>query len=337
MPKRSRSGVGQQPGARGRADQRERRQVERDDLRPRPDAERDRQLAVLHRRVEGLLDRARQPVDLVDEEHRAGLRRGQERRDLGLALQRRAGGLADRDAELVGDDPRQRVLPRPGGPANSTWSSASPRVQRGPDRELELGLQRLLADELVQPPRAQPRLLLVAVAHLRRLDPFDVGARGADHLRATFRAWAIRASGVSPGASASSPSTSCGEKPRPSRPSRASACGSSVRVMTIGSSTAPGRPSRAARRRSARRCACRCRGRPAGARCRRRRRRPAARAAGRREHGERHLRADGLHAEQQQEQVALLLGGEAVQQQRVVADDQVAEQSRGFAYTRARA
>ena len=50
----------------------------------------------------------------------------------------------------------------------------------------------------------------------------------------------------------------------------------------------------------------------------------ARRAAG--EHGQRDLRADRLHAEQQQEEVALLLGGEAVERQRVVADDQVAVQ-----------
>ena len=47
----------------------------------------------------------------------------------------------------------------------------------------------------------------------------------------------------------------------------------------------------------------------------------ARRAAG--EHGQRHLRADRLHADQQQEQVALLLGGEAVELHRVVADHEV--------------
>ena len=65
---------GQQARARRRADQREARQVERDHAGARPDAERDRQLAVLHRRVERLLDRARQAVDLVDEEDARGSR-----------------------------------------------------------------------------------------------------------------------------------------------------------------------------------------------------------------------------------------------------------------------
>ena len=53
-----------------------------------------------------------------------------------------------------------------------------------------------------------------------------------------------------------------------------------------------------------------------------------------REHGQRHLRPDRLHAEQQQEQVALLLGGEAVEQQRVVAHDQVGGQRRLLAHAR---
>src|SRR3712207_8517162 len=56
-----------------------------------PDAERHRQPAVLHGRVERLLDRAGQAVDLVDEEDGARLEVGEERRDVALALQRRAG------------------------------------------------------------------------------------------------------------------------------------------------------------------------------------------------------------------------------------------------------
>ena len=58
----------------------------------------------------------------------------------------------------------------------------------------------------------------------------------------------------------------------------------------------------------------------------------ARRAAG--EDGERHLRPDGLDADQQQEQVALLLGGEAVEQQRVVADDQVGVSVTSLAHPR---
>ena len=47
------------------------------------------------------------------------------------------------------------VLPRPGGPASSTWSSASPRAFAAVERDLELLLDALLADELVEPARAE--------------------------------------------------------------------------------------------------------------------------------------------------------------------------------------
>ena len=84
--------------------------------RPRPLADRDRELAVLHRRVERLLERAVQAMDLVDEEDGARLERGQQRGDVALSLERRAGGLHERRAELGGDDLRERGLAEPGGP-----------------------------------------------------------------------------------------------------------------------------------------------------------------------------------------------------------------------------
>ena len=101
------------------------------------------------------------------------------------------------------------VLPRPGGPASRTWSSASSRAAAAAIETAELLLERLLPDELVEPLRAQRRVELVLGALVRRLEP--VGARGADHRRATLRAWAIRASGVSPSAPSSSCSASTAE------------------------------------------------------------------------------------------------------------------------------
>ena len=50
------------------------------------------------------------------------------------------------------------------------------------------------------------------------------------------------------------------------------------------------------------------------------------------EHGERHLRPHRLHPDEGQEEVALLLGGEAVEGQRVVAHDQVRVQRDGAAH-----
>ena len=100
----------QQPRARRRADERERRQVERERPRGRPLADDDVEPEVLERRVEDLLDGAVQPVDLVDEEHVARLERGQDRGDVALSLERRAGDLPDRDVELAADDLRERGL-----------------------------------------------------------------------------------------------------------------------------------------------------------------------------------------------------------------------------------
>ena len=86
----------QEPRARGRADERERRQVERQRPRRRPLPDDDVEPEVLERRVEDLLDRPVEPVDLVDEEDVARLERGQDRGDVALALERRPGDLADR-------------------------------------------------------------------------------------------------------------------------------------------------------------------------------------------------------------------------------------------------
>ena len=67
---------GDQPRAGRRADQRERRQVDADRARARPLADDQVELKILHRRVEDLLDRRRQAVDLVDEQQVARLQVG---------------------------------------------------------------------------------------------------------------------------------------------------------------------------------------------------------------------------------------------------------------------
>jgi hypothetical protein len=69
-------------------------------------------------------------MDLVDEQHVVRLEVGQQRGQVAGALEHRPGGLAQVDAQLVGDDVASVVLPRPGGPKISTWSSASPRCAR---------------------------------------------------------------------------------------------------------------------------------------------------------------------------------------------------------------
>ena len=146
---------GQQAGAGGRADQGERRQRQGHGARAGALAQHDRQLPVLHRRVEGLLDRAAEPMDLVDEEDAAGLQRGEEGGDVGLALQRRAGGLDHRHAQLGGDDVGERGLAEPRRPGEEDvverLAAAAGRLDE--DRQL-LGDLRLV-DEVGEGRRAQ--------------------------------------------------------------------------------------------------------------------------------------------------------------------------------------
>ena len=90
------------------------------------------------------------------------------------------------------------VLPRPGGPASRTWSSASPRAAAAAIETPSCSLQRLLPDELVQPLRAQRAVELVLRRALRRLERRR-RACGCSPARAPCSAWAIRSSGVLPG------------------------------------------------------------------------------------------------------------------------------------------
>ena len=72
----------QQAGARRRADERELGEVDAHRARGRALADDEIELEVLHRRIEDLLDRRVQPMDLVDEQHVAFLEVGQQRREV---------------------------------------------------------------------------------------------------------------------------------------------------------------------------------------------------------------------------------------------------------------
>ena len=106
--------IGEQPGARGGADQRERREVDLDRARRRPLADDEVELEILHRRIENFLDRRIEPVDLVDEQHVALLEIGEQRREIAGLGDHRARGRAEVDAELARDDLRERRLAEPG-------------------------------------------------------------------------------------------------------------------------------------------------------------------------------------------------------------------------------
>ena len=155
-------------------------------------------------------------------------------------------------------------------------------------------------------------------------------ARRADRSgrrRASRRAAAIRSSGVSPAAPCEQRVRLRGREAEPEQASRASERGSSPRGDRRSASSAVGHADLLAQLDDdpLRRALADARHGLKAARVPARRRQQLARRAAR-EHGQRDLRADRMHADQQQEQVALLLGGEAVQQQRVVAHDQVGVQ-----------
>ncbi len=128
MPKRSRSGEVSRPARVVAPTRVNGRQVQLDGARRRALADHDVELVVLHRRVQHLLDHRGQAMDLVDEQHVArpagwsAMRPGPR---AARAPGRRSGaGSTPSSAAMMC---ARVVLPRPGGPKISTWSSASPR------------------------------------------------------------------------------------------------------------------------------------------------------------------------------------------------------------------
>ena len=159
----------QQAGAGSRADERELRQVECQRPRGRPLSDDDVEPEILERRIEDLLDRAVDAMDLVDEEDVTQLEAGEDRGHVALPLQRRPGDVADADAELLADDLRERRLAEPGRPDEQhVVECLAPRLG-GREGNRELFLDGFLADELVQSTRAERafELLLLGAKNLR--------------------------------------------------------------------------------------------------------------------------------------------------------------------------
>jgi hypothetical protein len=151
--------AGDEPGAGGGADEREAREVEADRARGRALADHDVELEVLHRRVEHLFDRARQPVDLVDEEHVAVVEIGEDGGEIAGALERGTAGDAQADVHLGGDDARERGLAQPGRAGEEQVVGSLSATARGAEQDLEVLLQARLPHELGQLPGAERDLL----------------------------------------------------------------------------------------------------------------------------------------------------------------------------------
>ena len=117
QPEARAQGRGNHPRARGRADEREARQVQPHAARVRPLVDDDVEPEVLHRRVEIFLDVLVQPMDLVDEKDITLLQRGQQSRKIARLLDHRAGGDDDLHAHRLRHDVRERGLAQPRRPA----------------------------------------------------------------------------------------------------------------------------------------------------------------------------------------------------------------------------
>src|SRR5947209_10146878 len=145
-------------------------------------------------------------MDLIDEKHRPRLERRQKRCDVALPLQRWACGLDELDAELGGDDLRQRGLPETGWPCQQNVVKGLAAARRRRDRDRHLILDRALADE-VDEAAGPERAIELFVRNGRRI--LDAGLRLGQCL-AVLRAAVSRSSARSPVTPARSSSASTG-------------------------------------------------------------------------------------------------------------------------------
>ena len=160
--------IGEQPGARGRADQREFGEVDLHRARRRSLADDEVELKILHGRIKDLLDHRIEAMDFVDEQHVALFEIGEQRREIaGLGDHRPRRG-AEIDGKLARHDLRQRGFAEPGrADEQDVIERVAPRPRRF-DEHGEIGADLALADELGKPLRAQACLRRVFVAALGR-------------------------------------------------------------------------------------------------------------------------------------------------------------------------
>ena len=127
-------------------------------------------------------------MDLVDEENVAVLERGQDRRQVAFALERRTRDRTDSDAQLLTDDVGETRLSQPRGTDEKNVVERLAAAFRSFERDSQLLLDALLADELVQAARAERTLQLVLLG-----SEHDGGRDSLGH--AARRAWRTRSAG----------------------------------------------------------------------------------------------------------------------------------------------
>ena len=169
----------QEPRPGGRADQCEGREVESEGSGGRALPDDDVEPEVLERRVQDLLHGPVQTVDLVDEEDVVRLERGEDRRHVSLPLERGARDAADADPELLADDEGEARLAEPGRAGEQDMVESLAASLRRFQGDRELLLDPLLADEVLEPARAERAVeLVVPGSEHRRGDAFG-GAHAA--------------------------------------------------------------------------------------------------------------------------------------------------------------
>ena len=177
MPKRSRSGLVEQAGAGGGADQRELGEIDLDRARRRPLADDEIELEVLHGGIENFLHRRIEPVNFVDEEHVAIFEIGEQRREVAGLGDDRSRGRAEIHPELARHDLRKRGLAETRRPDEQHVIERLAPGARRLDEHRQVGAGLLLADELGEPLRAQRAVrgvFLAAFGHHQ-------AARGGGH------------------------------------------------------------------------------------------------------------------------------------------------------------
>ena len=149
-----------------------------------------------------------------------GLEGGEDGGQVALALQHRPAGDVEAHAELGGDDAGQRGLAQPRRPGEQHVVEGLAALAGRLQEDAELLLDALLADEVVEPARAQGAVELVLGADARRRSASRSSSLTAASARP--RPWRTRPSASRPaGASARAASASSGRKPSATRPSRA--------------------------------------------------------------------------------------------------------------------
>ncbi len=143
---------------RRRADEREVRQIDPHAACRRALSDHQVERAILHRRIEDLLDCGGQAVDLVDEEDVALFEIGEQGRQIARFDDDRPRCGAKAHAELARDDLRERGLAQP-------WRAEEQymveRLAAGAgrlDEDAQILARALLADELVERARAKRRI-----------------------------------------------------------------------------------------------------------------------------------------------------------------------------------